>query len=127
MPLAIVFRSRTFLCKIYFCFSPLTFHFICINCTDHHTYFYIFNDLTTQGVPYDYKSIMHYEYLAASKNSQPTMEPLNPNITLEDLGSALAPTEYDYLHLNLLYCQGNVKLSVVINPSSFLRKYLYCT
>ena len=83
--------------------------FIRIKCTDHHVYFDILDELITQGVPYDYYSIMHYEYFAASKNNLPTMLPLNPNIRPKDLGSASLPTEYDYLHINLLYCQGDVE------------------
>ena len=78
----------------------------CIKCADHHVYFERLDKLITQGVPYDYKSIMHYECFAATKNYHHVMRPLTLEVTPQDLGSAALPTDYDYLHINLLYCPG---------------------
>ena len=74
--------------------------------TDHWNDFTKENGLSTQGVPYDYASIMHYGEFTSSKNGQRTILPLG-NITQQVfLGQSQYPTEYDYLHVNLLYCKG---------------------
>ena len=60
----------------------------------------------TQGVPYDYESIMHYSAFSGTKNKQRVIVPLGniPKPLL--LGKLDYPSEYDYLHVNLLYCKG---------------------
>ena len=60
----------------------------------------------SQGIPYDYLSIMHYKAYAASKNRRLTIQPVNSSMSLEVLGSAPSPTSFDYLHINLAYCEG---------------------
>ena len=60
---------------------------------------------TTQGLPYDIESVMHYDARSYSINGQPTMvslvsTPITPCYYRE------YPTKYDYLHINLLYCKG---------------------
>ena len=67
---------------------------------------------TTQGLPYDYESVMHFEAKALSLNNfYPTITPLNVSVSPNILGSADSPTKLDYLHLNLLYCGGNEHLA----------------
>ena len=61
---------------------------------------------TTQNLPYDYKSIMHFSAYKYSRNGKPTLQPLDKSIPESDLGISDTPTELDYLHINLLYGEG---------------------
>lgn len=61
---------------------------------------------TSQGVPYDYHSIMHYCQNKYSANGMPTIIPLQEGATLDEN----SPSASDFLHINLLYCGGNVFL-----------------
>ena len=62
---------------------------------------------TSQNVPYDYKSIMHFAAYTGTSQAYPTIFPnFNSDLTILDLGNSNLPTEYDYLHINLLYCEG---------------------
>ena len=63
-------------------------------------------ELTTQEVPYDYASIMHYGEFCASANGQRTILPVRNSTEAVFLGQFQYPTDYDYLHVNLLYCSG---------------------
>ena len=67
---------------------------------------------TSQGVPYDYSSIMHLRHHAFSRELRykSTMLPCNETIDKSELGSSHTPTELDYLHINLLYCGGMAAL-----------------
>ena len=64
----------------------------------------------TQNVPYEFQSIMHYNAFAASiSDSEPTIIPFPwHNVSLHELGSSPLPTDYDYLHINFLYCEGDL-------------------
>ena len=62
--------------------------------------------VTTQGVPYDIRSIMHYSAYAFSRNNQPTIEPIDSRIPLRDLGQRNGFTASDVQHVNALYCGG---------------------
>ena len=64
--------------------------------------------LYSQQLPYQYDSIMHFTAYQHSLNDQPTIEPLNMDIPSEFLGSRNEASFWDYLHINLLYCDGNV-------------------
>ena len=77
---------------------------------EHLKDFVIIGMSATQNVPYEFKSIMHYDAFAASINdSEPTIIPFPwYNVSLHELGSSTVPTEYDYLHINLLYCEGEL-------------------
>lgn len=72
--------------------------------------FEIGQNVTSQRVPYDYFSTMHYEWDTGTVNGEPTILPVNKSIAVDILGSAKIPTEYDYLHLNLLYCGGTLAI-----------------
>ena len=63
---------------------------------------------TNQGLPYDFSSIMHFQHNAFAYPNQSTLEPLSGEIPKEELGRSVTGTEFDFLHINLLYCQGNV-------------------
>ena len=59
-------------------------------------------------MPYDYVSVMHFEGNEYSENNQTTISAYtngNEHISL-GTGNGL-PTEYDFLHIYLLYCEGN--------------------
>ena len=65
---------------------------------------------TTNDVPYDYDSIMHYDAYAFSRNDRPTIEPLDDSISLDRLGQRTQLSELDLDHIKELYCQGMVLL-----------------
>ena len=66
-----------------------------------------FKETTDQGLPYDFGSIMHYASTDQSSNGKPTFLLLN-NVS-KPIGTTTTATYYDYLHINLLYCQGTLK------------------
>ena len=74
--------------------------------TGRKSRFTILDDFVTQSLPYDYQSVMHYTINAYSKNDQPTIISRKSCVPNETLGSAEDPTDLDFLHLKLLYCQG---------------------
>ena len=68
--------------------------------------------VTTQGVSYDLRSIMHYGAFDFSRNGQPTIEPVDRAIPLNSLGQRQGLTNSDIQHVNTLYCGGGGKMSV---------------
>ena len=69
--------------------------------------FGIGNRITSQGLPYDFSSIMHFRNDAFSRESfKSTVVPRNRTIPKTFLGSSASGTDLDFLHLNLLYCGG---------------------
>lgn len=52
---------------------------------------------------YDIKSIMHYGAYFFTKNSRPTLEPLDKSIPLSTLGQRLQMTSGDIERLNKMY------------------------
>lgn len=66
------------------------------------------NMSTTNDIPYDYDSIMHYDAYAFSRNDQPTIRPLDNTVILERLGQRTRLSEKDLNHIRELYCQGIV-------------------
>lgn len=59
---------------------------------------------TTQGVSYDFFSIMHYSAYAFSRNGQPTIVPLDSSRSLNSLGQREGFSEGDLQHVKTLYC-----------------------
>ena len=77
---------------------------------------------STQGLPYDYSSIMHYRantfIMSSSDKVGFSITPVNTSIPSSLLGAANFPTKFDFLHINLMYCGGicmmtNLKLFLV--------------
>ena len=78
-------------------------------CTDAEKYFEMEQQAISQGLPYDYESVMHFRHNEFSLDNQSsTLVPKKERISLESLGRSLAGTDLDYLHLNLLYCDGKI-------------------
>ena len=64
---------------------------------------------THQRLPYDYFSIMHFTHNQYAINKElNTIAPINSSIPPESLGISTFPTDTDYQHILLLYCQGRV-------------------
>ena len=65
-------------------------------------------DTITHGLPYDYRSVTHHSAFHLARGSQPVIVPKNRSIPEDILGSGndQFPTEYDILHINLVYCDG---------------------
>ena len=67
-------------------------------------------EISTQGLPYDYDSIMHYDAYAFSSNDEPTLRPLDSMVALDRLGQRARLSEHDKEHIRLLYpsefCHG---------------------
>ena len=69
--------------------------------------FWIQNRSTSQGLPYDFSSIMHFQHNAFSRgHNKSTVVPHNSTISKTILGSSNEGTNMDFLHINLLYCGG---------------------
>lgn len=58
---------------------------------------------STQGLAYDFDSIMHYDAYAFSGNGQPTLEPLDGSVALGRLGQRNGLSGTDKEHLRSLY------------------------
>lgn len=76
----------------------------------HKNHFNIWADTTTQGLPYDYRSIMHPDALRYSGDDQLTIVPSTTNIPMQIMGTGIGglPTPLDFMHINLFYCEGRV-------------------
>ena len=61
--------------------------------------------LTTQSVPYDYESIMHYSAYAFSRNGFLTIDP-HSSIIASKLGQRNGFSRRDIQHISILYCNG---------------------
>lgn len=61
---------------------------------------------TTNGVPYDYDSVMHYPSDAFSANGEPTILPVNSDIDVGRLGQRNGLSVNDIAHIRALYCRG---------------------
>ena len=74
--------------------------------------FGVLGGTTTQGLPYDFNSIMHLRHnvFSCEKRYRSTVLPRNLTIPNRMLGISRTGTSFDFLHINLLYCQGMVLL-----------------
>ena len=80
-----------------------------LKCIGREDKFLIEPEATSQGLPYDYESIMHHRYNAFSfKNYFTTMQPRRRATRLSAmmLGESVSGTNLDFLHVVLLYCGG---------------------
>ena len=73
---------------------------------------------TTNDVPYDYDSIMHYDAYAFSRNNRPTIEPLDDSVPLDRLGQRT--------HLSQLDLDQHNTLGVTKINDRIVLKLLYC-
>jgi hypothetical protein len=61
--------------------------------------------VNTQGTSYDYGSVMHYEEYAFSSNGLPTIEPLQPGVSI---GQRNGMSTIDIQEIRLFYnCSSN--------------------
>ncbi|XP_055548319.1 seminal metalloprotease 1-like [Wyeomyia smithii] len=67
---------------------------------EHNFNKYNETEVTSYGIEYDYGSVMHYSAKAFSRNSEPTIEALQPNVTL---GQRKGLSEKDISKLELMY------------------------
>ena len=99
--------------------------------------FFVQNKSTSQGLPYDFSSIMHFRHNAFSgARNESTVVPRNHTIPKTILGGSANVTDLDFLHLNLLYCRGTDAITsykvvhLIVSSCNFLqisRTYmLYC-
>lgn len=62
---------------------------------------------TTQNLPYDYYSVMHFKRNQFSTHERrTTVKPTHEEINANDLGLSGFPSVTDYLHVRFLYCEG---------------------
>jgi hypothetical protein len=80
------------------------------------------NVATTQRIPYDLRSIMHYDAYAFSTNGRPTIEPRNTRVKLSNIGQRQGFTDLDLQHVNTLYGCNN-QPSGLYNVIQYLLHY----
>ena len=69
--------------------------------------FHVQENSTTQQLPYDFESIMHFQHNAFSINpSKSTLIPISPGVSFNQMGTSKNGTTLDFLHVKLLYCGG---------------------
>ena len=88
--------------------------------------FWIQSKSTSQGLPYDFSSIMHFRHNAFSRIPyKSTVVPRNRTVPKTILGSSSSATDIDFRHLNLLYCGGtDAKFIYALICRSWVR-YVY--
>ena len=84
------------------------------------------NKSISQGLPYDFRSIMHFRHNAFSRGRyKSTLIPHNRSVSKSILGSSATATDLDFLHLNLLYCGGKPTTAWMYNHKSFAYQMSY--
>lgn len=66
---------------------------------------------STQRLPYDYGSIMHYPVRAFSSNGRPTIEPIRPTCG-KRIGQRDALSRIDWAHVQRAYCRSYSNMEV---------------
>ena len=66
---------------------------------------------STQGVEYDYKSVMHLGVFAFSMGNLETIVPLKSPYPFY---GTKYPSALDIFHVNILYCEGNKHIYIYI-------------
>ena len=75
------------------------------------------------GQPYDYKSILHYDSLAFSKNGFPTMLPKKPGLA-STIGNAKDFSEVDLAKINRMYkCDRIIEIPNLHSPKARVRYF----
>lgn len=73
--------------------------------------------VSTQGVPYDTGSIMHYGAHSFSRNGEPTIEP-RPGVPRSRMGQRIKLTSQDLQHINKLYgCDQSEGINGIAMPA----------
>jgi hypothetical protein len=84
---------------------------------------YSSESVNTQNTPYDYLSLMHYETTAFSVNGRPTIEPIQPGVTIGQRNNMSA---IDILEVQLFYqCARNV-VTVTTYPPVTTGNHIAC-
>ena len=82
-------------------------YWLCCTCIGFEEKFLIERRSSSQGLSYDFGSIMHYRHNAFSRDGdKSTIVPCNRTIPRTILGKSATATDLDFLHINLLYCGG---------------------
>ena len=72
-------------------------------------FFILDENVSTQGVKYDYQSVMQFIHNAFGRDGVRTIRPLKEMI---HLANTYHPTSLDILHLDILYCKGIYTLNL---------------
>ena len=67
-------------------------------------------ETSTQGMAYDFDSVMHYDAYAFSSNHRPTITPLDRTVRLGRLGQRRLLSSTDIAHLKAMYPKGQLLL-----------------
>ena len=98
------------LATVYVCVLKCKIVFYRISCErlGYGRHFAVEVGASSQQVPYDYSSVMHFRHNAFSREirHKSTVLPRNQAIPKSELGSSYTGTNLDFLHINLLYCGG---------------------
>lgn len=83
------------------------FSIICIGTEDNFNRLDDLFYISTQGIPYDFGSVMHYgAYAFAVDRSRATIEPIGNTISLSSLGQRSGFSDNDLAHVHNQYCGG---------------------
>ena len=83
---------------------------------EHNFWLKSSTSVTTQGVPYDFDSVMHYGAYAFSRNGYPTIEPRDKYLPLSKMGQREGLSPKDMKHINSLYCKSGEYILCVVCP-----------
>ena len=70
------------------------------------------SDANTDGVSYDYGSIMHYTAFAFSRNGDATIVPRDRRVSSSDLGQREELSGKDVQHIQNLYCDQSSEYTI---------------